>query len=228
MTRGRIAWSVMAFFAVGIAAYGVAYVVIGPRMYPPMLLESFRARPWGINPHALFGAIALIAGAAQFSRMVLQRRRLHRMIGMVYVTASLVVGVAGTYMAWYSFGGWPTHLGFGLLGFSLLSTTAIAFRRIRRRDIAAHRRWMIRSYSLIFAAVTLRLQLPVLTVLLGGFAPAYLIVAWSSWLPNLAFAELRIRTTRATALDALLPRTPPPRTRFVDRPPPPALGQDVM
>ncbi len=227
MTSGRIAWSVMAFFAVAIAGYGVAYVVIGEKMYAPQLLESFRARPWGINPHALFGAIALITGAAQFSRAVLQRRRLHRKIGIVYVIAGLIVGTAGTYMAWYSFGGWPTHVGFGLLGLSLLTTTAIAFREIKRRDIEAHRRWMIRSYSLIFAAVTLRLQLPILSALLGGFLPAYTIVAWSSWLPNLAFADLYIRATRATPLAALLPRTPRPRTRFAGTPPPQALGEDA-
>ncbi|HWW61195.1 MAG TPA: DUF2306 domain-containing protein, partial [Thermoanaerobaculia bacterium] len=212
--RARLAWSVMAFFAVVIAGYGIAYVVIGERMYSPDLRESFLARPWGINPHALFGAIALITGAAQFSRAVLQRRRLHRAIGIAYVTACFIVGAAGTYMAWYSAGGWLTHVGFGLLGLSLLTTTGIAFRRIRHRDIASHRRWMIRSYSLIFAAVTLRLQLPILVAFFGGFRSAYVIVAWSSWLPNLAFAELRIRATRATALDALRPRMPRPRRRF--------------
>ena len=227
MMRGRIAWSFMAFFAIAIAGYGIVYVVIGERMYPPQLLESFRARPWGINPHALFGALALITGAAQFSRAVLQRRRLHRVIGFAYVTACLVVGTAGTYMAWYSFGGWPTHIGFGLLGLSLLTTTLIAFRQIKRRDIASHRRWMIRSYSLIFAAVTLRLQLPILIAFFRAFPPAYTIVAWSSWIPNLAFAELRIRATRATALDALRPRTPRPRTRFADTPPAPALDADA-
>lgn len=227
MIRGRIEWSVMAVFALAIAGYGIAYVVIGERMYAPQLLESFRARPWGINPHALFGAIALLTGAAQFSRAVLQRRGLHRTIGTVYVVACGIVGAAGTYMAWYSFGGWVTHIGFALLGLSLLTTTTIAFREIKRRDIAAHRRWIIRSYSLIFAAVTLRLQLPILIALVGGFTPAYLIVAWSSWLPNLAFAELYIRATRANPLAALLPRTPRLRTRFAGTPPPPVLGEDA-
>ncbi|HVR41393.1 MAG TPA: DUF2306 domain-containing protein [Thermoanaerobaculia bacterium] len=197
MTKSRIAWSFMAFFALAIAGYGIAYVVIGDRMYSPQLIASFRARPWGIIPHALFGSTALICGALQFSRAVLRRRRIHRIIGLIYVIACLIVGTAGTYMAIYSYAGLPTHLGFGALGILLLITTVTAFFAIKRRDIATHREWMIRSYALIFAAVTLRVELPILIALFRDFAPAYVIVAWSCWVPNLLFAEMRIRATRS-------------------------------
>ena len=53
---------------------------------------------------------------------------------------------------------------------------------------------MIRSYALTLAAVSLRLQAPVLSLLYAtnytGVSP---IVAWSCWLPNILIAEWLIR-----------------------------------
>lgn len=44
---------------------------------------------------------------------------------------------------------------------------------------------MMYSYAGTFGAVTLRIWLPLLIVTMGGFAPAYKIVAWLSWIPNI-------------------------------------------
>ena len=53
---------------------------------------------------------------------------------------------------------------------------------------------MLRSYGLIFAAVTLRIWLPLLIIAHEGqFLPAYRWVAWVSWVPNLLFVEWVIR-----------------------------------
>jgi hypothetical protein len=63
---------------------------------------------------------------------------------------------------------------------------------------------MLRSYALIFAAVTLRIWLPLLIMAYGGqFLPAYRWVAWISWVPNALFAEWTIR--RGWKPRALLP-----------------------
>lgn len=88
-------------------------------------------------------------------------------------------------MAAYSYGGIVTHLGFGGLALALLTTTGLAFRAIKGRQVATHREWMIRSYGVVFAAVTLR------------------IVAWLCWVPNLILAELMVRATRPTAAAGL-------------------------
>ena len=47
---------------------------------------------------------------------------------------------------------------------------------------------MIYSYAACFAAVTLRIWLPLLIVSLGDFITAYRIVAWLCWVPNLMVA----------------------------------------
>jgi uncharacterized membrane protein len=177
-----------------VVLYALAYVALGERVYPPHLAASFRARPWGIYPHAFFGALALGLGPLQFHQgLRVRRRALHRALGKLYVASCLLAGAAGLYMAYYAFGGWPTRLGFGALALVLLATTARAYAAARRADIAAHRAWMLRSYALIFAAVTLRLELPLLAVTVGGFLPAYRAVAWLCWVPNLLWAEWYVR-----------------------------------
>ena len=82
--RPPLAWWVMLVLAVAVSAYALAYVVIGAPLYSPPLRDSFLARPRGINPHALFGSLALGIGALQFNRWVLMRRRaMHRTLGTV-------------------------------------------------------------------------------------------------------------------------------------------------
>jgi uncharacterized membrane protein len=192
----RAAWWVLTFFAMFVASYALAYLVFRERVFPPQLKASFLARPWGIYTHALFGAIALAFGPFQFRRGILNRRRwLHRLMGRVYVIACVIAGVAGLYMAVYAFGGPVTKLGFGGLAVVLLVTTTKAFVEIRRGNVAEHRQWIIRSYAMIFAAVTLRVELPLLSAAFGGFEPAYRIVAWMCWVPNLMFAEMYVRMT---------------------------------
>ena len=203
-TRPSLAWWLVLLLAVPIVGYAIAMVVVGAPMYPPNLAASFVARPWGIFPHALFGSLALGLGALQFNRWLLLRHRpIHRTLGTVYVISALFVGLAGLYMSFYSFGGLVTHIGFGALAVLLLWTTVRAYAAARAREIAVHRRWMLRSYALIFAAVTLRMELPLLVIAFGDFTPAYQVVAWLSWVPNILWAEWYARRTAGVALPAV-------------------------
>ena len=192
------AWWVVLILSLLVAAYGASYVARGEAAFVGELAASFRARPWGIIGHAFFGTLALLAGPLQFRGDIRARhRRLHRVLGRVYVVAALGTGVTGLFMAAFAFGGPITHAGFGLLAVLVLATTMLAFARIRAGDVAAHRAWMLRSFALIFAGVTLRLELPLLIAAYGGeFAPAYQWVAWVSWVPNLAWAEWWVRRSR--------------------------------
>jgi len=67
---------------------------------------------------------------------------------------------------------------------------SMAYLAVRAGDIVLHQQWMIRSYALTLAAVTLRLQLGVYQQGMGlSFDESYDLVAWSSWIPNLIIAE---------------------------------------
>jgi hypothetical protein len=85
-----------------------------------------------------------------------------------------------------------------------LGCTIAGWRQAVGRDLPAHRRWMIRSYALTLAAVTLRLYLPLSASLGIPFATAYPAIAWLCWIPNLAAAQWVIRSRIAAgALDTV-------------------------
>ena len=205
-SRAPRAWWTILVLSLLVAAYGAMFVARGEAAFPGELAPSFRARPWGIFSHAVFGTLALLAGPFQFRRDLLaRRRRLHRVGGRVYVAAALGTGATGLFMSAFSFGGPATHLGFGVLAVLTLATTGVGLARIRAGDVAAHRAWMVRSFALIFAGVALRLELPLLVVAHGGaFEPAYRWVAWLCWVPNLVWAEWRVRRARGGSVVPLV------------------------
>jgi uncharacterized membrane protein len=188
-----LAWSsllvLLVLLVLYVVAYGVRYVVLGRWAWVPMLAASFEQRPRAISLHALGGSLVLAAGLLQL-RPGIRRRvpAVHRAVGWLYAAGALLAGGAGIYLAAHSFGGWPTHLGFGLLGLGALGTTAHATRLAVRGERRAHRRWMVRSYALVCAAVTLRLELPLLSMTFGPLL-GYQLVSWACWVPNLLWAE---------------------------------------
>jgi len=149
----------------------------------------------GFYSHVTGGGLALISGAFQFFPKLRQRRlSLHRFIGKVYVLVCLWSGFSGFFIALYATGGPVAKTGFVLLAVFWVFSTLMAYRTIRKKDIEAHREWMIRSYALTFAAVTLRLHLPLYTGFMGlDFIPAYRLVSWTAWVPNLLVVEWFIR-----------------------------------
>lgn len=57
----------------------------------------------------------------------------------------------------YAFGGPPQSLATLVFGTWFLAALVLAFRAIRRRGVAAHRRWMIRAFAVGLAVGTIRL-----------------------------------------------------------------------
>lgn len=144
--------------------------------------------------HVSLGGIALIIGPFQFFPKWRRRRMSwHRNMGKLYVLSCLLGGVAGLSLAFFANGGIGNTFGFGLLALFWLWTTTQAYRYIRRGKVELHRYWMIRSFSLTLAAVTLRLYLPLLMSSGLEFESAYRLVSWLCWIPNLLVAEWMVR-----------------------------------
>jgi len=113
----------------------------------------------------------------------------------------LLSGTAGLYISIYASGGWVAALGFGTMAIFWLETTILAFITIKKGNVNEHQNWMIRSYALCWAAVTLRIYLPTFQFAFGmEFISAYLILAWLCWVPNLIVAEIIIRTSKKSIL----------------------------
>lgn len=193
--RPGLAWWSVAILSGVVATYALSYLVLRERVFVDALAESFAARPWGIYPHAFFGMIAIAVGPFQFLPIAgMQRGAWHRTLGKLYVGAAMMTGATGLYMAAYAHGGPVSEAGFAAMALTMLLTTGLAWKHAASRDFPAHRRWMIRSYAVLFSAVTLRLWLPVVVLAHGGdFTPAYRWLAWLSWVPNMLWAEWHVR-----------------------------------
>ncbi|WP_440135415.1 DUF2306 domain-containing protein [Chitinophaga sancti] len=142
--------------------------------------------------HVFSSILALAAGFTQFSAHFLHHyRRAHKLIGKIYVVDILIINFpVGLIMGAYANGLWPSKLAFILLDCLWFYFTYKALVKVKKGDIAAHKRYMIRSYALTFSAITLRTWK---VILLQTFHPdpltLYMIDAWMGFVPNLLFAE---------------------------------------
>jgi hypothetical protein len=87
---------------------------------------------------------------------------------------------------------YPVMVGFATLGVAWLVTAGLALLRARQRRFDEHRAWMLRSYSLTFAAATVRLVPFPFLVLTRDPVVAITCTFWS-WILNLVVAECIIR-----------------------------------
>ncbi len=181
-----------AFLAVAVALVSYRYLPqVGP--LAPNVMENLFARPW-LAAHVAGGATALMIGWLQFLPSV--RRRwpaIHRWTGRLYVLGCVEGGIAGLVLAFGTSSGPIGGLGFGLLAVLWLVTTALGLRTAMERRFDEHRRWMIRSWALTLAAVTLRLYLPLSMLVPVPMEDSYRAIAWLCWVPNILIAEVWLR-----------------------------------
>lgn len=197
MTRrtSKIVYGVVAVLSVGMAFYAWHYLV-PQTLAPPGVRENPMIYPW-LMIHAGLAGIAMVLGPFQFlTRLRVKQPRLHRWMGGTYVFACLTGGVAGLLLASGSTAGPIAQYGFGFLGLAWLLTTGMAWRMALARRFDDHRRWMIRSFALTFAAVTLRLYLPFPPLMGFSFVEGYRAISWLCWVPNLIAAELYLARGR--------------------------------
>ena len=191
---GRGQWPILVLSLL-VGLYGLSYLAGHPAPPAPAANPAGRAV---LVFHAATAGGALLLGPWQFFSAIRRRRpRLHRWTGRSYVALCIISSLAGGILAWNVTSGTVARTGFGLLDIAWLSATLLGYRAAVRRDFASHRRWMIRSFALTFAAVTLRLYLPLAFLPGLSFDLVYPITAWACWVPNLVIAEAWLRRDRA-------------------------------
>ena len=199
----KTTWWLFGTLCVLIGLYPGIYFLIDRRfgLLSSKTVELLSDNLWNMAfyGHIVLGGVALLVGWTQFSSSFRERRMtLHRSLGMLYFLSVLVSGSCGIFIAQYATGGITNVIGFSLSAVIWIATTVLAFMAIRERNIEKHQDYMTYSYSVCFSAVTLRIWLPLLTSIYGAFEPAYLIVGWLSWVPNLivAYWIIRMRKNR--------------------------------
>lgn len=148
--------------------------------------------------HVISGMIVILVGPFQFLKNLRNKNlKLHKVLGKIYAYGVLLVAApTGLIMAFYAEGGLLSTTAFLVMSLLWFATTIMAIIKIKKRDIEAHKKWMYRSYALSFAAVTLRLLVPLMSIY-TTWGEEFIIIstAWLSWMINLAVVEVLILYT---------------------------------
>ncbi len=198
----RITWILLAILCLGIAAYSARFLLHPPQTQA-QALDNPVGVPW-LFIHVAGAVTALLLGSLQFLPPL--RRGSgppHRWVGRVYVIGCLVGGMAGLILASGSAAGPIASAGFGSLAVIWIAVNLLGWRAALQGRFAEHRRWMIRSWALTLAALTLRLYLPLVMALDLPFLPWYRAISFLAWVPNLIAAEVWLR--RAESRIRILP-----------------------
>ena len=178
--------------------FAAARVVQIPLGTTPADVAHLMTQPLPYWLHALAGASFGLLGPVQFGRALAARYgRLHRVLGRVFVLAGAVLGLSGLQLV-LRFHGSSTLLLDGLRaagGAALLVALWLAVAAVRRRDMARHRRWMIRAFAIgMGQSLVAFVLLPI--YLWTGEPPVGLAADMAvllSWAVSIALGEMAIR-----------------------------------
>jgi uncharacterized membrane protein len=200
-------WIVVVSLCV-LAAGALWYIQLAARQYSVYSAASYGElwpRRAGFIPHMAGGLVAISTGLIQLWLGATQRTgSLHRNLGRVYLGGVALGGAGAFYLAltiepkYFAYGA-----GLFMLSTAWVLTTGMAYAAIRKRAIERHREWMIRSYTVTFAFVLLRLMDQLL--IHWHVAPddqIDAVTAWACWSVPLLLVEplLQLRKTRRGAL----------------------------
>jgi hypothetical protein len=141
--------------------------------------------------HITAGALCIGTALIQFSRYILKKSKaIHRISGKIYVFVVLFLGApTGLYMAFFAKGSfWERSLFIFMAGWWFV-TTLNGLSTIHKRNVIAHKVWMIRSYAMAMTAVTFRVYHIVFYLLNWGHLENYELSLWISVIGNMLFAE---------------------------------------
>lgn len=175
------------FFACCVAAYALSFY-----WHPenPFRLRYQSMKTLMVYSHFIGAGFALLFGALQI--LTKPGSRFHKHLGYGYCMAVVVGAMGGFYLAFHSYLGAVTGVGFLLANILWLGSTFMAIQRIYRSDVQGHRAWMLRSVALTSSGITLRILLPILSSFLT-FDTSYTIVAWLAWMTNLIAIEIYLQ-----------------------------------
>lgn len=171
----------------------------------PGLYEKTNVLSQGaMTAHLATGAIVLMLGPIQLIAYVRSRwPALHRWMGRVYVIASGAAGVGGLAFIFTkgTIGGEPMNAGFGLYGVLMLMASLQAWRYARTGRFDVHRAWAIRLFALTIGSWLYRMDYGFWLIAMhrighdeGFTGPFDVVMSFFFYLPNLAVAEVYLRT----------------------------------
>lgn len=141
--------------------------------------------------HIAAGALCIGTALVQFSRYLLKKSKaIHRVSGKIYVAVVLFLGApTGLFMAFFAKGSfWERCLFMFMAGWWFI-TTLYGLTTIHKKNVVAHKVWMIRSYAMAMTAVTFRVYYIILYLLDWTLLENYQFSLWVSVIGNMLIAE---------------------------------------
>lgn len=166
-----------------------------------------------IAAHFATGAVILLLGPIQLIGGL--RRRwpaFHRWGGRLYVLTAAIAGLGG--LAFIAskgtIGGAQMNAGFGLYGVLVVLAAFETYRNARGLRFEQHRAWAIRLFALAIGSWLYRMDYGMWLTAANGLGhtnhfrgPFDIVMSFFFYVPNLAVAELFLRTRRTPARPAI-------------------------
>jgi Predicted membrane protein (DUF2306) len=200
-TARRSSWRVPATLAVlsaiPVVAGSLRLVEIAGGPHLLTANPRIAASPLPVVIHIVGATFYALAGAFQFSASFRRHRPgWHRTAGRVLIGAGLAVAGSALWMTLFYAGApggnllWTVRL---LVASTMAGAIVFGFAAVRRRDIAAHRAWMIRAYALALGAGTQTVTQGVGQAVFGTGELSTALSISAGWVVNAAVAEWIIR-----------------------------------
>ena len=187
---------VLSFIPLAAGTLRLVQLAGGPALRPAD--ARFAGFPAPLVLHIVGATVYALVGAFQFVPRF-RRRHLtwHRRAGRVLAAAGLAVVGSALWITLF----YPPQPGTGdllfllrlVFGPAMAASLVAGFVAIRRRDIAAHRAWMIRAYAIGVAAGTQAFTGGISEGLFGSGELSGDLAKGAGWVINLAVAEWAIR-----------------------------------
>lgn len=195
MKLGKVGFIVLLVLAVPLAFNALSYLNFDPQ-YGFLRLKKLAINTGWYLPayysHVLFAGIILLIGFFQvYPTWGLRWRKLHRLLGRIYIGGILFFAAPGGLIMSFFINRGPWVLASFLLQCTAwFICTLLAYLRIRQGNVQSHRQWVLRSFSLSLAAITLRVYVFLSSWSFDLSMPtAYAMIAWLSWVPNLLICQ---------------------------------------
>lgn len=192
----------LTLMAIGVSLASMRFWTFNPEVLVDVLRPNLIDHPIPFYLHTTLAPVALLIGVWQFLPAT-RRSWWHRWAGRLYVASVLLSAISGFVIAFTTTAGPVAATGFAILAVLWFGSTLQAYRLACAKDFQAHRRWMIRSYALTCAAISLRVILPLGMAAGLEFLYAYWIAAWGCWTINLVIAEILIARRRPAQAKAV-------------------------
>ncbi len=190
MTRPKLLLLTMTTLSLLIAFASLRYSLLSITYANPEMYSQLNDRRMMFILHISLAAVALALGAIQFlPNFRRNHKTYHAIAGRVYAISVVGGGISGFTMALGAAGGVSVAVGFGLLSVLWIGFTGNAVRHILQGNRVLHKKWMLRSFALTFAAVTLRVYLVGFMAWGMTYTEASPYLAWICWVPNALVLE---------------------------------------